>query len=265
MGKCLFVLVLLLSGTAYAQDSEPSGGPLFLKSMVGEGDFFAPWGIGVDLYTMQQDYGIRALEFDLPGLEIPDPSAIGVSNEVQHYDLKLDVWLTPFLNVYGLLGQLDANTYVDFSNVPIVGLPGGLGTLLVEYDGTVYGLGANLVYGTDRWFIAVNSTWTDTDLSGDFDSSVETFTAQPRIGLVFDSWVAWVGAMYLNTEETHSGTIDLPLPGLPPVPFYVELESQDDWNYGVGVGKVFGPRAHMSFEVGFGDRKHTLLNLTYRF
>jgi hypothetical protein len=71
--------------------------------------------------------------------------------------------------------------------------------------------------------------------------------------------------MYLDTEESHSGTIVLPVPGLPPVPFSVELASLEHWNYAVGVARVFSPKAHLSLELGFGDRDHTLFNFTYRF
>jgi hypothetical protein len=259
------VLVLLLLTPLAAPAQETSGGPLFMKDMLGGREFFEPWGIGLDFYTMDQDYKIKTLQFDLPGVDLDDPSLIKVTNELQHYDLKLDVWVTPFLNVFGLVGRVDADTYVDFSNVPITGLPISLGTLPVSYNGTVYGAGFNLLYGTDRWFAALNNTWTTANLNGDFDSSVDTFTSQPRIGLIIDRWTVWGGAMYLNTQETHSGTIALPIPGIPPVPFDVELESMKAWNYAVGVGHVFSPKAHITLEIGFGDRKHTLFNFTYRF
>ena len=71
--------------------------------------------------------------------------------------------------------------------------------------------------------------------------------------------------MYLDTEETHSGNIDLGIPGAPTIPFAVSLESMEAWNYAVGMGYVFSPKAHLSFEVGFGDRTHTLFNFTFRF
>jgi hypothetical protein len=80
-----------------------------------------------------------------------------------------------------------------------------------------------------------------------------------------DGWTAWVGGMWLNTNEKHSGTINLGVPGWPPVPFDVKLESAKKWNYALGVGRVFSPKATLYFELGFGDRKHTLFNFTYRF
>ena len=263
MRRILLTLLLLAPLTTVGQESK--NGPLFMKDMVNETEFFAPWGVGVDFFTMEQDYTINKLQFDLPGVDVSDPSLIGVTNDLRHYDLKLDVWITPFLNAFALVGRIDADTLVDFSKVPITGLPVSLGVLPVSYDGTVYGGGINLVYGTERWFVALNNTWTGTNLSGNFDSSVSAFTSQPRIGLIKDRWTFYVGGMYLDTSEKHKGTIALPIPGIPPVAFDVELESADKWNYAVGVFHAFSPKAHLSLEYGFGDRNHTLFNFTYRF
>jgi hypothetical protein len=263
MRRLWLALLLVAPLTAVAEES--GSGPLFMKHLVDDGEFFEPWGIGLDYFTMEQDYSIKSLEFIVPGIGDVDPSNIEVSNKVQHFDLKLDVWLTPFLNVFGLVGRMDADTWVNLSNVVIPGLPFQLGTLPVSYDGTVYGLGANFVYGTDRWFAALNNTWTNTNLNGDFDSSVKSFTIQPRIGLIRNKWTMWVGGMWLDTNEKHKGVIDLPVPDWPPVPFDIELETMEKWNYTVGVGHVISPKATFYFEYGFGDRNHTLFNFTYRF
>jgi hypothetical protein len=69
--------------------------------------------------------------------------------------------------------------------------------------------------------------------------------------------------MYLDTDEKHSGDFDLPYIG--PVPFEVELVTQDNWNYTTGIGYAFTDRANLSFEVGFGSRTHTLFNFNVRF
>ena len=263
MRRLLLILMMLAPLTVMAQ--ETSKGPLFMKDMLNGKEFFDPWGVGVDFFTMDQDYSIKKLQFDLPGVDVSDPTKIGVSNDLNHYDIKLDLWVTPFLNVFGLVGRINADTLVDFSNVPVTGLPVPLGILPVSYDGTVYGGGINLIYGGERWFTALNTTWTGTNLSGDFDSSVSAFTVQPRVGLIKDSWTFYVGGMYLDTTEKHKGTIALPIPGIAPVAFDVELESADKWNYAVGIFHAFGTRAHLSLEYGFGNRTHTLFNFTYRF
>ena len=258
MRRTLMILILALPLTAGAE-------PLFMKDSLKGREFFDPWGVGVDVFTMKQDYQLKKLEFDLPGVAPIDPEDVDVTNEINHIDVKLDVWLTPFLNVFGLVGHMSADTNVDLGGVALPGLPITLGTLPVDYDGTVYGGGVNLLYATERWFVAWNNTWTDADISGDFDSSVTSFISQPRIGLIRGSWMGYVGGMYLDTEETHKGNLDLGIPGLGAIPFSVELDNMDEWNYAVGVAYVFSPKAHLSLEIGFGDRDHTLFNYTYRF
>ena len=258
MRRIVAVLFLLLPLSAAAES-----GPLFMKDLLGGREFYEPWGVGIDFYTMDQNYEIQKLQFDLPGVSLDDPSLLKVRNKVQHFDVKLDVWLTPFLNVFGILGHIDADTTVDLSDVPVVGLPFPLGKLPVSYDGTVYGGGLTLAYGGDTWFTSVTATWTDTSLSGDFDSSVTTFTAQPRIGLIWTKWNFWVGGLYLDTDEKHRGTVELPILGA--VPFAVELKGSDKWNTALGAAYVFSPKAQLYMEVGFGNRDHTLFNFTYRF
>lgn len=269
MRRILISLMMLVPLTAAAQESVSvsSNGPLFMKDMLDGKEFFAPWGIGLDYFTIDQDYDIKSLNFDLPGFEIDDLSLVGVSNELQNYDLKVDVWVTPFLNVFGLLGRINADTYVDLRNFPIDASGNTLGIQRVPYNGTVYGGGFTLIYGTESWFVSVNNTWTGTNLGGDFDSSVSAYTAQPRIGLIRDKWTFYAGGMYLDTNEEHSGIIELNFPGSAPipVPFDVELESQNNWNYTAGVFYAFSPNSHILLEYGFGDRNHTLFNFTYRF
>jgi len=260
MRSLILILAILLPLSSPADSSLP-----FMKDRVGDTQLPRPWGLGLDFYTMDQDYDIKDLKFILPGVSVGDPSAIEVSNDVQHFDFKGDVWLLPFLNVFGLVGRMDTNTGVDFSEADIQGLPPGisLGKLQVSFDGTVYGLGFTLAYGTENWFTSLTTTWTETSTSGDLDSSVQSLSVQPRIGLLRDKWRFWVGAMYLDTDGKHSGIFALPY--ICDVPFSIELVTQDSWNYTGGVGYVFSDRADLSFEIGFGNRTHTLFNFTYRF
>ena len=271
MRHWIITLALLAPCAAQAEEAETKSGngPLFMKDLVGDREFFAPWGIGLDFFTMDQDYDLKDLYLNVPDLggEIDiDPSQVAVTNKVQHFDLKLDAWITPFLNVFGLVGRVDADTVVDLGSVNVPGL-GTLPAFPVTYDGTVWGLGANLVYGTENWFGAVNTTWTKANLSGDYDSSVKTWTIQPRVGLIRNQWTVWVGGMWLDTQESHKGEFNLELPGIPPIPleFDVDLETADRWNYAAGIGYIFSPKATIRFEYGFGDRTHTLFNFTYRF
>lgn len=260
MRGLIFLLAVLLPLSSSADSSLP-----FLKDRVGDRELPRPWGLGIDFYTMEQDYDIESLQFVLPGVSVGDPSDIAVSNEVQHFDLKGDVWLFPFLNVFGVVGRMSTDTLVDFSTADIQGLPPGvqLGKLPVSFDGTVYGGGFTLAYGGESWFTSLTGVYTKTSTNGDLDSSVTSTAFQPRVGLLRSNWRFWVGAMYLETDEKHSGTFELPFLGN--VPFAIELVSKDHWNYTTGAGYKFNDRADMSFEVGFGNRTHTLFNFNARF
>jgi hypothetical protein len=258
MRKFIILLLALFPLVSAAESTLP-----FMKDLAGDVELPRAWGVSIDYFNMDQDYDIKSLDFVLPGVVLDDPSLLKVKNSIEHWDLQADVWLFPFLNVFGIAGKVNSDTLVDFSDLEIVGLPFELGKLPVTLDGTVLGLGFTLVYGTENWFTAVTSTWTNTDSNGDLDSSIDSVAVQPRVGLIRNKWQMWVGGMYLDADEKHKGVFELPFIG--DVPFAVELETKNNWNYGGGARYVFNDRASASFDLGFGKRQHLLVNLNVRF
>lgn len=258
MTSLMMSLTLAIPAASLADSRLP-----FMQDMVGDRELPLPWGIGIDYYTMDQKYDIEYLDFNLLGISLGNPELLSVTNDVQHFDLKLDAWVLPFLNVFGLVGHLDSKTVIDLSRAPVEGLPFPLKELSVDTDGTVLGLGFTLAYGTENWFTSLTTTFTDTDLGGDFDSSVKSTTVQPRVGLVRKNWQFWVGGLYLDTEEKHSG--QTPLEPLGVIDFDVVLGGANDWNFAIGARHEFSKKASLSFEIGLGEREHTLFNYNYRF
>jgi len=258
--KRLAVALLLLSPAfAAAQSALPFG-----RDWAEGHELPRPYGVGVDFFSMHQDYGIESLSFVLPGVSLDDPSVIGVKNRAWNTDVKFDAWLLPFLNVFAVAGHIEGDTDVDLRAVSIPGAPAGfLGQLPISYDGSMLGGGLTLAYGTENWFASLTGSWTHSDLSGDFDSSVRAQTWQPRIGLVRGDWNFWVGGFYLDATEKHAGTINLP--GVGNVPFAVELASKDKFNPTAGVHYNMGRSAEISVEFGGGSRTMTLANFTWRF
>jgi hypothetical protein len=235
----------------------------FMREIAGDHVLPRPYGIGGDIFTMHQDYAIDSLTFSLPGFVLADPSVIKIKNHLVEEDLKLDAWVFPFLNVFGIYGHLDAQTDVNLSAVAIPGLPVSLGTLPIKYNGSVYGGGLTLAAGGDHWFASVTGTWTRSSLSGDFDSKVKARTIQPKIGVINGPFQFWVGAMGLHTDEEHSGVIALP--GLGSVPFAVTLKQASTWSPTVGMHYELDRFADVTLEFGGGDRRTTLLNVSLRF
>jgi hypothetical protein len=219
-----------------------------------------PIGIGLTIYSQNQEYSLARLSFQAPGFEGVNTDGLAISNELDELNLKLDAWILPFLNVFGIIGQLDGSTKVGLSQLE---LPIQLSDLTVNYDGDVYGGGITLAYGWDRAFASLTGIYTQTSIQGDFDSSVEAFVLTPKIGLAIDRGAVWVGTMYQQADESHAGTIAIPFLGT--VPFSVALEEKDAWNFLVGASAHLTDHWTLDLEGGAASRRHASLALTYRF
>jgi hypothetical protein len=255
---------------------------LFGNDMAGDRQLPRTWGIGIDYFNMGQPYSIDSLTLtdnigpvvvDLGSALAPDPSVLAIDNDLRHGDLKIDVWVLPFLNVFGIYGQIDGATHIDLRALGLP-LPPQTNSLTIDYDGDVYGGGIVLAFGGDSWFGSLTATATDTSLGGDFKSSVSATTIQPRVGLRFGEHTeVWIGGYILDAEEKHSGTIDLdlgvvggslPVDGQDAV-FAVGLSQKEDFNLSIGTHMMFSEAWEATVEVGAGDRRTVLANFTYRF
>ncbi len=92
--------------------------------------------------------------------------------------------------------------------------------------------------------------------------------------VIVGGWVPEL--LILDAEEKHSGTISFDLgpfiapPGGPiPRPidldFAVDLSQEEDFNWSVGTHMMLSDAWEATVEVGAGDRRTVLANLTYRF
>ena len=220
-----------------------------------------PWGIGAEIYSQRQGYDIISLDVALPGIDLAGVGDLDIENVTDSYHVKIDYWLLPFLNVFALGGQIDGSTKVKLSDADL-GLPIVLNDLRIDYSGFMYGGGATLAVGGRSWFgtLTYDITRTDLDVT---TSSVQAWVLNPRIGAIFDGAAIWVGAMYQAAEETHEGVFQMPYLGA--VPFHVELEQSEPWNYQVGMTAALGEHWQLLVEGGFGDRVSVLAHLEYRF
>ncbi|MBN2460673.1 MAG: hypothetical protein JXB60_03615 [Candidatus Cloacimonetes bacterium] len=220
-----------------------------------------PMGLGLTYYFQDQFYELDQIWIDI---EIFDPEVIAdeikIDNHTTEMSLKLDMWLFPFLNLFGLFGKVEGNTDID------------LGTLYsdmkLSYDGYVYGIGANLAGGWKSTFANFNATYTRTRLDQE-DSSVEAWIISPKVGLHFNQpWILWdmsiwTGGMYQEYDERHTGKIDVI--GFGNVSYDVTLAEKESWNYLLGLTTGLSRHIHLEFEGGFGKRSQLASSLTYRF
>ena len=185
---------------------------------------------------------------------------------------KIDAWVLPFLNVYGVAGYVDGETTA--SGFSVGGLPPELASLLpnsfaISYSGPVYGVGVTLAAGHNQFFASLDANYTESDLDIG-DSTIEAFVISPRIGITGDlgglSGALYVGAMYQDVDEQQNGTVKFPIMGTSvPVGYDVISAAKEEWNYLVGANLKASESWNYGIEVGFSDRTHVMATLNYRF
>jgi len=136
----------------------------------------------------------------------------------QAVTIRPDVWVFPFLNVYGIFGSASASTQVDFG----IWIPDPTGAsrevfktgTLVEFQTITAGFGITPTIGVGGGFFALdmNVTWTDVP---QLDKPAFTFVFGPRFGKNFklkkpeQSIAFWVGGFRIHTRSNTSGSINL--------------------------------------------------------
>lgn len=260
-----------------------------LNKELAEGrDLPLPFGIGVTGYWQEQGMKANSIGFDL------DPSglnpllttisatatATNVESELDNYNARVDAWILPFLNVYGVYGEVDGENTASGLALDAVTTATltGLGVTLpssftFSYDGDVYGFGLILagewgrVWGT----LDYNFTQADLDIS---TSEIDTSTLTPRLGVRGNlggvQGSLWLGAMYQDIDERQVGNLLFPATvGAAtvnlPVAYDVRLQQDEQWNFLVGAGAELSEQWNLSLEGGFGDREQFMGNLTFRF
>ena len=133
-------------------------------------------------------------------------------------NVRPDLWIFPFLNVYGILGKVSSSTKIgagiflpDTSNV--WSEVASFGTT-ANFDGTVMGLGITPTMGVGGGWIALDMNFAWTDISA-LDKPVKTFVFGPRFGKTFKfkrpqhQMALWVGGFRVKFSSETSGSLPL--------------------------------------------------------
>ena len=251
--------------------------PIWGKAACERG-YVLPRPFGISFGYMHQDQPFDVNEVFVNGIDVKTPG-VAVVNEVQNeestYIMRLDAWILPFWNVYGLLGRTKGQAVgplqINLEPVfPILcGLPGNNcavdTTFDIRYKADVLGWGTTVAGGYKDFFgmIDYNRTTADLDIS---ITDAKATVISSRIGwngkLGGFTGVLWVGAMYQDIAQVLDLQIDI---GDNILDVSIDQSTQVPWNYLIGgqwdVNRSFSVLA----EFGFGKRKSQMLNLTYRF
>ncbi|GMQ47296.1 hypothetical protein [Vibrio sp. 10N] len=272
----VLVTVLTLSSTSLAQDSIF---PIWGEQAAQRG-YTLPKPYGLSLSYMDISNPVTIDNINLAGGvgDIIDIDAKQAQFEGSNVTLRGDVWLLPFMNVYGILGYTQAQSTADIDSISIIGIsiPVEDAKFTLDMSGITYGVGTTVVGGINNWFALLDLNYTYTDIDA-IDGSIKTFVAAPRVG---HRWQydggrelrVFVGAMYQDVQQHLSG--DIKALGLDlgdmnflidDTRFEVSQRSEQKWNALAGFQYSLNRDWDVLAEAGFGQRKSAFVSLGRRF
>lgn len=274
-----------------------------------ERGFDLPKPLGLNLIGLYADQNIAISNLGLstgtdPTVPI-DFIGFGTNTStVTTLNARADLWVLPFLNVYGMAGNVWANTTVEVAD-PIAF------TSSVDQTGTYLGTGLTGAFGFKRLFVSADVNWTWTKLEK-LEKAVNGRIFSLRAGRAFkygrEGRIAfWVGAMKATIASETRGSIKLS-EAVPPetvdkiqdaletvedeewyqdlgpvqkalvdqivdrlltggdlqINYSIDKSLADPWNMLIGSSLDFNKRWTVRGEVGFIGRFSLLLSTVYR-
>lgn len=313
-------LLLLLSAPAFAQGPDYDYTPAQRDSVLAEYDNIFPiWGrkavergfelplpagLNLNYLFMNQDITISNLGLSLGNDPTQDVDFIELSpakSTVQTMNFRADLWVLPFLNVYGIAGSALADTEVGVLE-PVQF------TSKVDQTGVFGGVGITGTMGIKRNFAVVDVNWSWSN----FDKLVDTVEGRVlslRFGRQFDlsgqkAFALWVGTMnqkfgtitegsvnlsdvvppdfepgdyqnsdwYMNLGPGGQALVDRIMneiisgdPSGTTINYRLDKEPAQKWNMLAGANYQFTRSWQLRAEFGFIERYSVFLNLNYRF
>ncbi|WP_244212402.1 hypothetical protein [Buttiauxella izardii] len=269
-----------------------------------------PFGVNLSYMNMRQNVDVDSITFS--GLKLgahPIPSDM-FNIDVAHTrerskseNLRLDMWVFPFLNIYGIVGYTKGSSVSNVSVDTDPSLYTGIDRIIassvhhlnqsgdlqdidftLDFEGRTYGTGFTLAGGYKNWFTLVDTNYTRTDFDI-LDGKISAVTISPRVGYRFDMpsisgpshLSVWVGAMYQDVQQEFKGSLsDLKMPAeLQPLiaavnqdnegRFDVKQHLSSPWNTLIGAQYELTQNFNVLTEIGFNERNSFFIAGEYRF
>jgi len=313
------LLSFTLPRTARAQSAPDAGNapykynnvfPLWGKKLAARGlTFPLPFGVNLNYAYVQQGIDITGVNIAVNDGKYTDISKIvkfdHVTSTVKVVTGRMDLWVLPFLNVYGIGSYaLESDTDVLLSQP----FPLRAGASQTGYGG---GFGVTGAFSFWGFFGVIDANWAWTKMQK-LDAPVRTTLLTPRIGKRFrlgqSVWLSsWVGAMHQKIQADTQGSISLKdaigapegsfdskvarwynslpqsergnvsnlagpggLPGAggsadPTIHYKLDKALSDPWNLLIGSEIDLHKRVQMRMEFGFIGRTQLIMGINYRF
>lgn len=229
-----------------------------------------PFGVSGIYKHIERDIeisGLRVGPVGSPKSAIPFDN-VGSRSELNIAVERLDVWLLPFLNLYGLAGYVDNHTVTRGT----VMVPGPTPQPF-DFKGSndlnafIGGFGLTLAGGYKDFFVMADANWSQSDFG--FNDEFQAVTVSARAG--WNGEIAevpvrfWGGVTYWDTGNTAGGTVEVPGKGL--IQFKADQGPANPWNTSVGAAVSLSKHWEWFGEYGFNldDVRIVTTGLTFRF
>lgn len=178
-------------------------------------------GLGVNYIWQQSELVVSNTEIGFNNNELINVNDIvrfnSVSSISNGINIRPDIWVLPFLNIYGVFAKAQSRTFVDVG----IWIPNTVGSEELfsiqtspVFNTTTAGFGITPTAGFFSGWIALdmNFTWSDVDA---LEDPVFVFVFDPRIGKTFNfkkkeqNLSIWVGGFRLGINRKSEGSLPL--------------------------------------------------------
>lgn len=267
--------------------------PLSAQAAIDRGAILPkPWGISLSYIDNSQAQNIEDLsvalgkgftppsETDL--VDLPFVQIENAESNTRTRQIRADVWVLPFLNVFAGVGTVDGtvplDVVVDVNETglcpPIITCDTISASFNASVDTNTATLGLTGAYGWDNWFVSGTASITDS-FGGNTEDAVRSFSASSRVGR---RWAfgpghiisPFVGVTYLDIDQVVEGTTRLrdafPDGDDLEVRYKAKISNEDKWAVVVGLNIGFMKGFAVSGEYNYSENSDRfLLTSTYRF
>jgi hypothetical protein len=247
--------------------------PLLAQKAIDAGEELPlPLGVSVAYYGVRRDIDVKSVSAsinDQPVQSVDQYLSFDVRTEVQSASVRLDAWILPFFNVYGLFGGID-----NVSDIRADVTLGGTNYAIRadgSFSGTTTGFGAVLAGGYESYFMTLDANWVYSELGDAFDTRFSGQIYNARAGwkgkLEGHNTRIWVGATYWDTEREMAGSISTGGGVVQKINFKVVQAPVDPGSMSLGFNYEITQKVNLVADYGFNfdDAQILLVSLGYRF
>jgi hypothetical protein len=249
-----------------------------------------PFGTGFRFLKIDQPY--KASSFEISNYEnnlviktekVEDQTEAGEISIV----FRPDIWIFPFLNVYGLAGYTSGYTHLNFTAQSFTVLHDDGNNIPVdssftlrsnpEYSGSVYGFGTTVSTGFKGYFILLNYEYSKTSRQ-DYKKKMTYQFFKAKTGILLGhnkkkgKGALWLGSGFMHDRHLVEGllqTTDV-FPGKEWIlgdflHYQGTLSVAHSWNFLIGGFFNINDHHIIVLELGVLKRKHLDFSYTFRF